>query len=1212
MEERKRNIRWLLLSAVLVILLLLLTMCTGRRSGGPEETEPAPAAAAAAQTELPAVTEETEQNEETTEATQVTTAPTEETTEATEEETTAAATEATEAEDDDEDFGEEEEYVEFPDPGTPENPYVEVTGGYPAEVETVKIPRDVNISYLITGSAGSVITIKEPGVTLTIGETVYSADETTGELTVDLSKLGTDPVIRLSHSGRSAASCILTLSEGLGGAGNPEPLTDPAELEVLLPEGDANGYHYIWTSTITGQVELTLKEKEAEETEQTPAEPAGDPEETPGDETGEDTPPEELPSLEVIVTVGDKVFRLSECEEGKLTFDVEKAADVLIQVIAQPFADGTYPEIGETLLWTLLPAVGTAENPEIVDSIEAIPVALEQGDAYGHHFQWTADTYGTVNLTADKAELEVVVTVGDTTAKRSENPEGTLSFHVDKGQSVLIQAVAVAQASEETPEMPVYPGVNGTISGTIQPDTGTPENPEMLDTLGTVTVILGEGDSDGHTFRWTAPYGGTLEMTAEKPEKHVEVILTNTADGIPQRLSESTSGYLTAEAVAGDEFTIQVIAISGEDGTYAPVGLVLESTFTAAPGSSAENPIVISDPQAGATFAVEASQTLYFSGMVHEMVATVEDASGVSLHHDGRTSWGNLTGVAELEFPEADAEQPEKPVVFSVTSKKNKELTLTFAYPTGHVRNPAPLKLGINKLMLEENETDGYHLVWTAEADGQLTVAVESSKGWQYRLDNGETGALYTSSQEPVTAEQTIGVKAGDQVALTVWTMSPEEDGLLPAGTVTVTAGFYDPLLGTQAKPIRLEAEGELSSTVVIPVGQTLYYTADAEGMVLTLTGQNVTLLHNGTEHYAEKGTLKLLCHGAEPLFRISNSTDQDQSCTLRFAYPQGHLENPASMVMGENAAVLEEGALSGYTFAWTAESSGILTITMTGDSGWQYILRNETTGVDGIVHTSEDQPAAPQETLEVEKGDRILVIVNTFDPEHPLKTPAGEVTFTAEFVDPTLGLEENPIWLNLEDTITIPAGKTMYCTAKADGMVMTLQGANAVVSHNGAVYTGERNEITVSCVGTGTFGHPVFAITNTGTEDGTYTVSFSYPEGHFLNPAPLALGDTVLKAEALGKCGYYFLWTAEKDGTFTFTLNTENGWMYTLANLAEDGPVETCLDGEEVPAFQESVPVFAGDQIRIQVNILEADGEGAPAELSCTAVFTPAQNEEP
>ena len=1177
MKKGKGLLRGVLLLAAVVILLLLLTMCARSRGGGAEEVLPAMAAessvpiyttATAEETVLTVPTEEaTEQTEETaTETTAETTVPPDE--EPTE--TSAPSDEDDEDKyEDEEDYGEEEPVVEVPAPGTPENPYVALREEYPAEIESVNIPRDTDVSYVISGSAGSVITIRDPDVTLTLDGKSYTADKTTGELTVDLSKLGKDPLITLSHSGKTAASCVLSLSEGLGNSGNPEPLTVGEELAITLPEGDSDGYHYLWTSDIIGQVELSRKEK-------TP--PAGE----------DSALPEAV--LEVIVTIGEQVTRLSECEDGKLLFDTVKDQQVMIQVIAQPLPDGTYPPVEETLLFTRLPVPGSEENPIAVESIETISVALEDGNADGIWFRWTADTYGMVTLTADREKLAVAATVGESVYT---GVDGVVEFHAELGQPVRIRAVAVPQAGET--DTPVYPAVNAEITGTVAPDLGTPGNPVVLRSIGSIPTTLAQNDRDGHTYRWTASYSGVLELTVREGKGDFDVILTHSPSGTVQKLSESR-GKLTMKLAASDTVDIQVIAMPDRNGQYGAAKVMLVGRFTGTPGSSPENPITIAEGQTAAVFSMEANQTLYFSGMVQEMVATVENASGVTISCDEKTAWAGQSGVAQMEFPS----EGEEPVSFSVTSKNEKELTMTLSYPAGHEKNPARLLLGETVVVLEENDADGYLLDWTADCDGQLTVSVEGAPDWQYQLVDltAETSGERVTGAEP----QTVEVKSGTTLRLTLWTLAEEGENL-PSGELTVRASFFDPLLGTEAKPIRLEAGGKEANTVTVPAGETLYYSAAAEGMRLSFAGTQVTLVHNGSEYLPENGTLELMCHGMDSVFAITNSSEQEQTCKFVFSHPEGHLNNPAKMVLGENTASLEDGSLSGYTFAWTAEGTGLLIVTMAEDAGWQYRLTNETAGVTGVIHTSEDQPAAVSETLNVTMGDQILVTVNTFDQEKPLNAPAGEVTFTAEFVDPTLGMEENPVWLNLEDSITIPAGKTMYCTAKADGMVLTLTGSGVTVSHNGADYFAQQGAVRLLCEGTGIFGHPVFAVTNGGETERTYGVSFTYPEGHCQNPALLKLEKNSVEP---GKNGYCFLWTAEEDGTFDFTVESEAGWKYLISNVTAGTAGELRSADDEEPVFTQTEEVKAGDQLRILVHTT-----GEPGVVEFTPAFTPKTMEE-
>lgn len=1203
MKDTKFPAKRIILLAALVVLILLLIICI-TMCGKQAEEMPAPETIAETSTPptVQAVAEEpTLPEEETTEQTEQTTAPTEETVPP----TTVPV--------DDTEFDPEEEAVvediEVPDPGTPENPYLEVVEAYPGEVESVNLSAETEVSYLITGSAGSVITIADPGVTLTVDGTAYTADETTGILTVDLSKLGQDPVVTLKNVSTVTANCLVTLNEGVGGAGNPEILEDPVEIPVSLPEEDSNGYHYQWTATTDGTVELKLKAEEApEETE--PVETTEETqlsEETEATEPETTEPEEEPVVLEVVATVGEETFRLSEFEDGVLSFAVEKNVPVLIQVIAMPWEDGYYPEIEETVLWNLLPDLGTLENPQVLEDIREISVSLEENDEDGWHYLWTATGDAQLTLTPPDG-LTVTASVEEEVCQPAEG-ERALTFHVSRDQQILIQTIAVPVIPEGE-ETQSWPAVTGKITGQLLSDPGAPDNPVMLESIESVTVSLTEGDIDGYTCTWTAPLEGTLTLQRAAAETGAEVKVT-TDDGTENILSDTP---LSLEIQATDTVTFLVTAIPDEAGAYPAAEVTLTGSFEAAPGISAENPIVLSDLGSAMTVAMEARQTLYFSGMVHEMIATVEDANGVSIHYEGKTAWGSQTGVAAMEFPEANAEEPETPVLFSVTSKNEKELTLVFAYPAGHAQNPAVLSLGENQIQLKEADADGYLFNWTAECDGFLTVAMSETALWQYQITNltsGTEGQLHTAIQEPVTAEETVEVKQGDLLQIMVKTLDPDDPEAVPAGKLTVTASFFDPLLGTDAKPIRLDNIQNQVNTLIVPAGQTLYYSAEAEGMLLSFSGSNVSLSCDDVEYTPVEGRLEIQCQSSKSVIVITNASEKDETCKLSFSYPEGHKKNPLELMLGENTAFLEDGNISGCAYVWTAEASGQLTITMEEETGWQFVLYNETSGTDGVVHTSRDEPKASSEVLEVTAGDRVLLIVNSFDPEHPLHPPAGEVRFTAEFVDPTLGMEENPVWLNLTDEIAIPAGKTMYCTAKADGMLLTLEGAGLKVVHNDVEHLPEQNTITFLCHGAGTFEHPVFAITNTGTADGVYSISFTYPEGHFMNPAELTIGSNAAAVDPDSKNGYQFLWTSDREGTLLFTMETADDWSYSVTNLTAGIVGETYMSSDEETVCTESIQVSAGDQIRIIVSAEEAK------EIRFTVSVTPEEilqtnNEEP
>ena len=962
----------LALLAVLILLLIIsITMCSRQAEDVPvpETTEPIAATAARPVTEPAA---------ETTEAT---TESTEETTVPVEDETAPPTTLPKDDVFDPEELADpDDNYIEVPDPGTPENPYVEMVNRYPGEVSSVNIFEKSEICYRIGGAAGSVITIADPNVTLTVGETTYVPDAETGVLTADLSKLGMDPVIQLTNLSASPANCLIRLTEGLGGAGNPEVLTYAEEWPVSLAEGDRNGYHYLWNASITGKVELKLKPVE----EELPSEPETLEEGAAETQPSETEPQEPALPLDVIVTVGEQVIRLSQCEDGVLRFDADKESPVGIQIIAME-EDGLYPAVEEILLWTLLPDVGTEENPELLESIELIQVALEEGNALGRFYRWQAPASGTVELTADARGLDVIVSLEDTETMLSQSENGVLTFHVTRGQTVNIRAVAGAQPEEQEVRTAAAAAVlSRTLRGTLMPDPGTPENPAVPEALEAIAVTLAEGNGEGYYLRWTAGDNGVLELRTEADPAQFRVELT----GPEGPVAAGEDGSFLLHLLEGRQADIHVIAVPDETGAYPAGEVLLKGTFAPDPGSSQENPIRIEENAEAHAVEFQSGQALYFSGMLHEMILSAENADGITVLY-GEETIAAEDSLVEVEFAKADPEQPEAPVTFAVTSETEKTVTMSFAYPEGHEKNPAMLQLGENPVVLPEQDQDGYLLTWTAECDGQLTISLEGRTPWQYRIDDVTAGA---QGQPTDAAGETLDVKAGQQLNLLVKLLPDTGTQTVPAGEILVKASFFDPLLGTEAKPILLEADPAHVHTVTIPAGETVYYTAEAKGMVLTLTGHDVKLIHHGVE-LVPVGKLTILEREHENIvFAVANTGTARASYTVTFQYPLGHEENPAHLLQGRNTVLLEAGREAGYFFSLTAEEEGLLELTMETETGWCYEIRKHTEDWESLIHCCQDEEPVTEESIPVSAGEELTLVLYNCGGEEQ------ELVFTAAY----------------------------------------------------------------------------------------------------------------------------------------------------------------------------------------------------------------------
>lgn len=114
-----------------------------------------------------------------------------------------------------------------------------------------------------------------------------------------------------------------------------------------------------------------------------------------------------------------------------------------------------------------------------------------------------------------------------------------------------------------------------------------------------------------------------------------------------------------------------------------------------------------------------------------------------------------------------------------------------------------------------------------------------------------------------------------------------------------------------------------------------------------------------------------------------------------------GDYDYPDTPVVGENLAT---SSGNGYNYVWTASADGTVTVTM-NDENWQYQLNaipanEEDYGsyIYGNLNTSADETIVASETVNVEAGGKIQLMVNTFDPENPYSAPAGTVNWTFAF----------------------------------------------------------------------------------------------------------------------------------------------------------------------------------------------------------------------
>ena len=160
-----------------------------------------------------------------------------------------------------------------------------------------------------------------------------------------------------------------------------------------------------------------------------------------------------------------------------------------------------------------------------------------------------------------------------------------------------------------------------------------------------------------------------------------------------------------------------------------------------------------------------------------------------------------------------------------------------------------------------------------------------------------------------------------------------------------------------------------------------------------------------------------------------------------------GSVANPADLTIGENSTTLIAGDTDGYTFAYTAEEDGVLTVMMPEGKKWKYSIHNVTTDETFGPYTFNDETVVDIGVMELSAGDVAHVNITTYNPGNPTVAIAGKLTFTATFPEP-LGDWLNPAPLKTGiNTAEIPEGSYGYYytwTAEEEGnLVVTLPEIN-------------------------------------------------------------------------------------------------------------------------------------------------------------------------
>ena len=616
---------------------------------------------------------------------------------------------------------------------------------------------------------------------------------------------------------------------------------------------------------------------------------------------------------------------------------------------------------------TLVPPVGSWENPLNIGMLNmAIDVPANSAD--GYYVTYSSRTPGTLVLepSCDNENIRFNVTLTNmTTNDMASLKDGVVSMEMKANDTVLIWIEITAD------EDGTYPAASVALNGKVESPVGSWENPEVIKD-GTVTAKI-EAGSNGYYYTYTASEAGAVKVSVES-ETGWQFSVNNLTQWKYGDIHYSNADPLVSSEMvavkAGDELEI-IVNTFDPNSWDIPAGEVTV-TFEF---------IGTVKPTEGETVSLEWKwDDNYTVG-----TATVTVPAGKINTYESFGIGGMQLVINGGEPELLPAGSPKMPVTFTIANDMPFEQTydLVVSYPKGHMANPELLdeySLGTLMVKMPDNCENGYFYKFTSDTDMELEVFIAY-------LEEGMAGDISVTDQnsiqkmlstDGVDGVLKLSVKAGDE--LTICVMTFEEDDMWSCPATTAFWSINYPA-GSEMNPLRPQydwnEDGSVGEyTITVGAGETFYLELVHDGAELTV---------NGGEPIPITGNPYI----AQP-YTITNEGTEPAEYKLVVSYPIGTYQNPEDIEKGETKATFEEGT-AGVYYDFVAPATGKVTLKVSGET-WQYQVTNKTQSTSTDVHRHDDTNVVDTDTIEVKKGDVIVIFVSTYDPENMWYSPAGEI----------------------------------------------------------------------------------------------------------------------------------------------------------------------------------------------------------------------------
>lgn len=518
------------------------------------------------------------------------------------------------------------------------------------------------------------------------------------------------------------------------------------------------------------------------------------------------------------------------------------------------------------------------------------------------------------------------------------------------------------------------------------------------------------------------------------------------------------------------------------------------------------------------------------NGTEHTLSKLLESKKAVAIN-----LWYTTCGPCKMEFPflqQAYNEYKDDIALLAITPMDSADAIAAFAAENGLTIPMAACDAKWNDWMV----TNNYGYPTTIIVDRFGTVAFIHSGS----IDNSKT---FKNMFAFFTAEDYVQTTISD---VNQFVKAEDEN-----------------TLGTAANPY--EYSGTTGFSVEVEPAQTIYYTLyGVDGLKLSVNSDTLRMMYNEQEYKPNKGNISFTIRATDataPVFvSFTNVGNEKATYKVTLTSPEGSAANPITMKDGSVTVKLEEGNNRGMYYQYKAPYEGTFTLECKNTVNYTVTIKN----LNGNETATLDKNTK-KATIDVRKNDKIQIVVTAVAKDG--KYPATEAKLNATSkkeeipVTPPTGSGNNKPTLNTNGKLINPdapiefgsvlnfdaevkAGEiVLYHVFRVGGTTLRIADPTAYVIYLDKLYTPDSNGYIYIPVTTKSPTIPVILqIGNGGTENKTYPVKFSFPEGSAMNPYDLTAGAIKTNIAAGNEQGVYYQCTAEKDGKMTIQLKNITG----------------------------------------------------------------------